>query len=83
MCTHLGCPFAVTGVVWMTDKRKPDWSDGLRTWRKSQGTRNGETLMPAFLAKGAIEVSWFCKGHSLFESLKFSLFSLHGYGGRG
>lgn len=41
--------------------------------------QNGETFVPGFLAKGAVEGPWFCESHNLIESLCIFFFSSYGY----
>lgn len=41
--------------------------------------QNGETFVPGFLAKGAVEGPWFCETHNLIESLCTFFFPSYGY----
>lgn len=54
----------------MNAAEEPAWCHGrepkgLRPPRRRQGLENGESLMPAFLAEGAVEGSWLCEGQNL------------------
>lgn len=51
----------------------------LRPLGKRKGMQNGKTLLPGFLAKGAVEGPWFWEGHNLIESLCTFFFLLYGY----